>query len=468
MELHGRPGSTLVHRVVVIGSGFGGLFTVKGLRHAPVLVTLIDRTSEHLFQPLLYQVATGILSEGEIAPPVRDVLRHQDNVQVARGNVTSIDINARTVTVSAGGVERVTVYDSLVVAAGAGQSYFGHDAFEMFAPGMKSIDDAIALRARIFGAFELAELETVEARRNALLTFVVVGAGPTGVEMAGQLVELSRRSMHRNFRTIDPAQARVVLIEAGPRVLPAFGDRLSDRAARDLRRLGIDLRVGSSVVEVDERGVEVVTDGLSSRIDAATVIWAAGVSASPLGGLLAHATGAEVTRSGQLVVLPDLTLPGHPEVFVIGDMMRLGQVPGDAQAAIQSGRFAARRIADRARGLDPSEPFHYRNRGRLATISRFRAVAAIGPLRLTGFIAWVLWLIVHLVNLVGFKNRWSVLMHWSVTFVGRSRSERTAPFSSQALPNLGQTQSSDASEAGPQHPMLDVEENHSRTSGGTS
>ena len=431
------------HRVVVVGSGFGGLFATQALRRAPVDVTLVDRTSQHLFQPLLYQVATGILSEGEIAPPARDVLRHQRNARVVLGEVTAIDLDARTVTVSTGGLDRLTPYDSLVVAAGAGQSYFGHHEFQEFAPGMKSIDDAIALRARIFGAFELAEVETDPTRRTALLTFVVVGAGPTGVEMAGQLVELSRRSMRGNFRSFDPAAARVVLVEAGPRVLAAFGERLSDRAARDLARLGVEVRTGTSVVRVDGEGVEVSADGATARIDAATVFWAAGVSASPLGSLLARATGAGQARSGQLDVLPDLTLPGHPEVFVVGDMMRVDQVPGDAQAAIQSGRYAARRIADRLRGADTAQPFRYRDRGRLATISRFRAVAAIGPFRLTGFVAWVLWLVVHLVNLVGFKNRLSVLMHWSVTFVGRSRSERTAPFSSLVLGDRARSDDTD-------------------------
>ena len=421
------------HRVVIVGSGFGGLFATKALRRSPVEVTLVDGTSQHLFQPLLYQVATGILSEGEIAPPVRDVLRRQRNVRVMLGVVTSIDVVQRVAHLKTIDGERTVPYDSLVVAAGASHSYFGHDEYERFAPGMKSIDDAIALRAKIFGAFERAEVEQVESRRAALLTFVVVGGGPTGVEMAGQLAELSRRSMHGNFRAIDPAEAHVVLVEAGPRVLPAFGDTLSDRAARDLRRVGVDLRLASSVVHVDDGGVEIVEAGVQSRIAAGTVIWAAGVSASPLGRQLAEATGAELSSSGQAMVLPDLTLPGHPEVFVVGDLMRLGAVPGDAQAAIQSGRFAARRITDRLRERSDSRPFRHRDKGRLATISRFRAVASIGPLRLTGFVAWILWLVVHLLSLVGFKNRWSVLMHWAVSFVGRARSERTAPFAARAL-----------------------------------
>lgn len=412
---------------MVIGSGFGGLFATKELRRAPVQITLIDRANHHLFQPLLYQLTTGILSEGEIAPPTREVLRHQKNVRVVVGEVTGIDLAARTVSSQVLGRTHVTPYDSLIVAAGSGQSYFGNDDFADFAPGMKSIDDALRLRSRIFGAYELAELETDDAARAALLTFVVVGGGPTGVEMAGQLAELSRRGLRGEFRSFDPAQARVILVEAGPALLGGYGPALSDKTRRALERLGVEVRLDTRVVGVDAAGVDVVEpDGRTARFEAATKVWAAGVAASPLGGLLADAAGIETNRSGQLAVEPDLSLPGHPEVFVVGDMMKLPGKAAVAQVAIQGGRFAARRIAGRLRGRPGPETFHYRDKGMLAMISRFRAVASIGPVRSAGFAAWVLWLGVHLMYLVGFRNRLSVLMHWTVSFLGRGRSERTA------------------------------------------
>jgi NADH dehydrogenase len=416
------------HRVVVIGSGFGGLFATEQLRREPVQVILIDRTPYHLFQPLLYQMATGILSEGEIAPAAREILKRQRNVRVLLGDVSHIDLNARTVTSSATGLVTVTPYDSLIVAAGAGQSYFGNEKFAEFAPGMKSIDDALALRGQIFGAFEMAELEPDPQRRAAWLTFVVVGGGPTGVEMAGQLAELSRRGLTNNFTAFDPADARVILVEAGHGLLTDFGSNLSQRARRSLEHLGVEVRIDTSVIDVHAGGVTTrASDGSTQHIAANTRVWAAGVSASPLGGLLAGASGAQLTRSGQVEVLPDCTLPGHSEVFVVGDLMRLGQMPGVAQVAIQSGRFAARQIGHRVRGRDTEPAFHYRDKGTMATISRFKAIAVIGPLRLSGLPAWLLWLGVHLVYLIGFKNRVTVLLHWAVTFLGRARSERSAP-----------------------------------------
>ncbi|GAA2050095.1 NAD(P)/FAD-dependent oxidoreductase [Catenulispora yoronensis] len=417
---------TTPHRVVVIGSGFGGLFATKTLRRAPVQVTLIDRTSHHLFQPLLYQLATGILSEGEIAPPTREVLRRQKNARVLVGEVTGIDLDARTVTSRVLGRSRTTPYDSLVVAAGSGQSYFGNDGFAEYAPSMKSIDDALRLRARIFGAYELAELEEDEAARTALLTFVVVGGGPTGVEMAGQLAELARRGLRGEFRSFDSASARVLLVEAGPALLNGFGERLSARTKQSLEKLGVEVRLDTKVVGVDAAGVDLHRpDGSPERVRAATKVWAAGVAASPLGGLLAGATGLGTNRSGQLPVEPDLSLRGHPEVFVVGDMMQLPGKPAVAQVAIQGGRFAARRISDRLRGRSGADTFRYHDKGMLATISRFRAVASVGPIRTTGFWAWILWLVVHLMYLIGFRNRLSVLMHWAVSFVGRGRAERT-------------------------------------------
>jgi NADH dehydrogenase len=415
------------HRVVVIGSGFGGLFATKALRRAPVEVTLIDRSNHHLFQPLLYQVATGILSEGEIAPPTREVLRKQKNVRVLLGDVTAIDVDTRQVMSVVGDQTTVTPYDSLIVAAGAGQSYFGNDQFAEFAPGMKSVEDALELRGRIFGALELAELEPDPEKRAGWLTFVVVGAGPTGVEMAGQLAELSRHSLKGNFTTFDPADNQVILVEAAGAVLATFGPQLSAKAERDLRKVGVDVRLHAPVVGVDAEGVDVGgPDDTVTRIPARTVVWAAGVSASPLGGLLAKEAGAETNRNGQVAVEPDCTLVGHPEVFVVGDMMQ--GVPGVAQVAIQSGRFAAKQIRNRLKGKPTDQAWHYRDKGSLATISRLRAIASVGPLKVSGLAAWLLWLVVHLVYLVGFRNRYSVLMHWAVTFLGNGRAERTASF----------------------------------------
>jgi NADH dehydrogenase len=324
------------HRVVVIGSGFGGLFGTKALRRADVDVTMIARTTHHLFQPLLYQVATGILSEGEIAPPTREVLSRQENARVLLGDVRDVDLEARTVTHHVLGRETVTPYDSLIVAAGAGQSYFGNDQFAEFAPGMKSIDDALELRGRIFGAFELAEIMAGKGEDvDHLLTFVVVGAGPTGVEMAGQIAELSRRTLHRDFRAITTREARVILLDPAAQVLPPFGAKLGERTRSALEKLGVEVQLGAMVTDVDERGLVVQDkDGTQRRIEAVTKIWAAGVQASPLGKILADQSGAALDRAGRIGVNPDLTLPGHPEVFVVGDMIALNNLPGVAQVAI--------------------------------------------------------------------------------------------------------------------------------------
>ena len=415
------------HRVVVIGAGFGGLFAIKALRHAPVDITLINGTAYHLFQPLLYQVATGILSEGEIAPSTREVLHRQKNARVVLGTVTHVDLDARTVTSTVLGRESVTAYDSLLVAAGAGQSWFGNDHFATHAPGMKSIDDALELRGRIFGAFEMAELGAVRGENvDHLLTFVVVGAGPTGVEMAGQIAELAHRTLKRDFRAINTRQARVILLDAAPQVLPPFGKKLGEHTKKDLEKLGVEVILGAMVTDLDERGIDVAyKDGRTERIVAVTKIWAAGVQASPLGRTLAAQTGAPLDRAGRIGVNPDLTLPGHPEVFVVGDMIALDNLPGVAQVAIQGGKYAAKEIKRRLSGKPSLPAFHYFDKGSLATISRFRAVALIGRLKLTGFLAWLIWLAVHLVYLTGFKNQLSALMRWSVSFLGRGRSERT-------------------------------------------
>jgi NADH dehydrogenase len=414
------------HRVVVIGSGFGGLFGTKALEDAPVQVTMVAKTTHHLFQPLLYQVATGILSEGEVAPPTREVLAKQRNAEVLLGEVTDIDLERRTITSRVLNRETVTPYDSLIVAAGAGQSYFGHDEFSEFAPGMKSIDDALELRGRIFGAFELAELADDERDIDRLLTFVVIGAGPTGVEMAGQIAELAHRTLRKDFKRINTRQARVILLDAAPQVLPPFGEKLGAKTKTELEKLGVEVQLGAMVVDVDERGLVVQDkDGTRRRIEAITKVWAAGVQASPLGKQLSEQTGAKLDRAGRIEVNPDLTLPGHPEVFVVGDMISLNNLPGVAQVAIQTARYAAKEIENRHEGKPPQAPFHYFDKGSMATISRFRAVALIGKLRLTGFIAWLIWLGVHLFFMTGFKNRVTALLHWAVSFIGRGRSERT-------------------------------------------
>ena len=414
------------HRVVIVGGGFGGLFATKALSRAPVEITLINGTAYHLFQPLLYQVATGILSEGEIAPAIREVLRRQKNVDVRLGWVTDIDPDRRTASVSAPGLDYSVEYDTLIVAAGSSQSYFGNDQFADFAPGMKSIDDALELRARIFGAFELADLQTDPQVIDRWMTFVVVGAGPTGVEMAGQIAELAHRTLPGEYRHIDPRQARIILIDALPAVLNTFGDRLSTRALRQLHLLGVEVELETKVVAVDATGIDVETKRGRERIGSMTKMWAAGVAAPPLAAQLAKATGVETDRAGRIKVNPDCTLPGHPEIFAVGDMIALDHLPGVAQVAIQSGRHAADQIKRRLAGKETGRPFRYFDKGSMATISRFSAVASIGKLRFSGFVGWLLWLAVHLLYLVGFKNRVTAVLHWAVSFLGRGRSERVA------------------------------------------
>ncbi|MBM9458456.1 NAD(P)/FAD-dependent oxidoreductase [Nocardioides sp. zg-536] len=442
------------HQVVVIGSGFGGLFGTKALRRSDVDVTMIAKTTHHLFQPLLYQVATGILSEGEIAPPTREVLAGQDNAHVLLGEVTGIDLDKRVVTSQVLGRELVTSYDSLIVAAGAGQSYFGNDHFAEFAPGMKSIDDALELRGRIFGAFELAELAAARGEpTDHLLTFVVVGAGPTGVEMAGQIAELAHRTLKDDFRLISTRHARVILVDAAPQVLPPFGAKLGAWTKEKLEGLGVEVLLGALVSEVDERGLVVkYKDGSSQRIDAIAKVWAAGVQASPLGRILSEQTGAPLDRAGRIAVNPDLTLPGYPEVFVVGDMISLDNLPGVAQVAIQGAKYAANEIDGRLKGKPSQGPFKYFDKGSMAIISRFRAVAMVGKMRLTGVLAWLMWLVVHLFYLTGFKNRVTAVLRWAVSFLGRGRSERTSTeqqiFARQALSRLSRGATDLVSEPG--------------------
>lgn len=425
-----HPGATATdrHRVVIIGSGFGGLNAAKALKHADVDIKMIARTTHHLFQPLLYQVATGIISSGEIAPPTRIILRKQKNAQVLLGNVTHIDLANKTVKSELLGHSYVTPFDSLIIAAGAGQSYFGNDHFAEWAPGMKTVDDALELRGRILGAFEQAERSSDPARREKLLTFTVVGAGPTGVEMAGQIAELADHTLKGAFRHIDSTQARVILLDAAPAVLPPMGEKLGKKAAARLEKMGVEIQLGAMVTDVDRNGITVKdSDGTIRRIESATKVWSAGVSASPLGRDLAEQSDVELDRAGRVKVLPDLSIPGYPNVFVVGDMAAVEGVPGMAQGAIQGAKYAAKAIKAELRGADPAqrEPFQYFDKGSMATVSRFSAVAKVGPLEFGGFIAWLAWLVLHLVYLVGFKTKITTLLSWTVTFLSTARGNLT-------------------------------------------
>ncbi len=416
------------HQVVIIGSGFGGLNAAKKLKHADVDIKLIARTTHHLFQPLLYQVATGIVSEGDIAPPTRVVLRRQRNVQVLLGDVTHVDLAGNFVVSDLLGHTYETPYDSLIIAAGAGQSYFGNDQFAEFAPGMKSIDDALEVRGRILSAFEQAERSRDPERRAKLLTFTVIGAGPTGVEMAGQIAELATHTLKGSFRHIDSTRARVILLDAAPAVLPPFGEKLGTRARARLEKMGVEIQLGAMVTDVDRNGITVKdSDGTLRRIESACKVWSAGVQASGLGMDLAEQSSVELDRAGRVKVLPDLSVPGHPDVFVIGDMAAVEGVPGVAQGAIQGAKYVAGMIKAELAGANPAErePFQYFDKGSMATVSRFSAVAKVGPLEFSGFIAWLMWLVLHLVYLVGFKTKISTLLSWTVTFLSTQRGQLT-------------------------------------------
>ena len=414
------------HRVVVVGGGFGGLPATRLLaRTRDIDITLIDRRNHHLFQPLLFQVATGILSPGQISPVLRHMLRKHPNVRVVLSSVTGFDLERRLVqTQSVPGRNDEYPYDSLIVAAGAGQSYFGHDEFALIAPGMKTIDDAMELRRRVYGALELAETMPNSALQRFWTTFVVVGAGPTGVELSGQIRELAARSLRHEFRTIDPASVRVVLIDGGSEPLANFGDRLSGRTRSELEKMGVELRMGLRVTGVDPFGVDAQSaDEKKSRVESGTVIWAAGVQASPLAGLLAEATGAEIDRAGRISVLPDLSLPGHPDVFAVGDMASINQLPGVCEVAMQGGLHAANTIKRRIAGKD-SVPFTYRDLGSAASIGRFKAIVSVRGIRLSGFPGWVVWFFVHIGFLNGFGHRASTMLRWFQAMIGRSRPER--------------------------------------------
>jgi NADH dehydrogenase len=406
-----------VKKVVVIGGGFAGLWAVRAMRKASVSITLIDRSNHHLFQPLLYQVATAGLAAPSIAAPLRHILRDQANVTVLMGEVTRIDTAAREVAVGDRGIP----YDYLLVASGATHAYFGHDEWERHAPGLKNLDDAFAIRARVLSAFEEAEAASDDARCDSCLTFAVIGGGPTGVELAGTLAEIARHTLKSDFRNIDTRKARVLLIEAGPRVLSAFTEDLSAKARKQLEKLGVEVHVGAAVSEIGE---DHLVFG-NQRVAARTILWAAGVAASPLGKLLV--TDAALDRAGRVKVQPDLSLPGHPEVFVAGDLASIAvngkPVPGVAPAAKQMGSQTARNIVALISGR-ATRPFHYRDFGSLATIGRHSAVAQLPNLRLSGIFAWWFWLVLHIYFLIGFRSRLIVLINWAWAYFTYARGAR--------------------------------------------
>ena len=419
------------HHVVIIGAGFGGLFAAKKFKDSDVSVTIVDRTNHHLFQPLLYQVATGILSEGEIAPSIRQILADQDNVRVVKGEVRDVNLEGQTVTADLGGKDEVLEYDSLIVAAGATQSYFGNEHFAEFAPGMKSIDDALEIRARVTGAFERAEITDDPEERNRLLTFVVVGAGPTGVELAGQLAEMAHRTLRDEFREINTKNTRILLVDGGPHVLMPFGKRLGRKAARILEKLNVEVIPNSLVTNVTKEGVTLkdMKTSEESFVPAYCKIWSAGVAASPLGKHVADQAGVEVDRAGRVSVNDDLTVGEHRNVFMIGDMINLNRLPGVAQVAMQGGQYAARTIIDQVENrTSPSSrpPFDYFDKGSMAIVSRFNAVVKMNKAEVSGFLGWLMWLVLHLLYMVGFRNRAVAAFSWGLNSVSRRRWQLTA------------------------------------------
>lgn len=408
------PNESLPH-VVIVGGGFAGLSAARALDHAPVRITLVDRRNHHLFQPLLYQVATAALNPGDIAYPIRSVLRRQRNARTILAEVERVDVERRVLVLADGEL----AYDLLILAPGAGHSYFGKDDWEEWAPGLKSIEDALEIRRRVLSAFEAAERATEPGQVAPLLTFVIVGGGATGIELAGALLEIGRHTVARDFRSFDPRTLRVVLVEAAPRVLPPYSEKLSAAARAQLERLGVEVRTGVHVTRIDASGVWLGDE----RIEAHTVLWAAGVAASPLGRSL----GTPLDRAGRVLVEPDLSVPGHPEIFVAGDLMAIQQdgqpVPGIAPAAIQAGEAAAHNAFARARGRS-TKPFRYADRGSLATIGRAAAVGRIGRFELTGFSAWLVWWLVHIAHLIGFRNRLAVMIGWAWQYFAFARGAR--------------------------------------------
>lgn len=414
------------HHVVVIGAGFGGINAVKKLKDADVEITLIDKKNHHLFQPMLYQVATGVISAGEIAPSTRQILRHQDNVNFVNGEVTDVNIKDQTVTAELDGAVRTYGYDSLIVAAGAGQSYFGNDHFAEHAPGMKTLDDAFEIRSRIISAFEKAELEEDPAKREKLLTFVIVGAGPTGVELTGQIAELAQRTFAGTYSNFGSSSAKIYLLDGAPQVLPPFGKRLGRKAQRTLEKLGVDVRLNAMVTDVTADAVTYKNMKTEEEvtIEAATKIWSAGVAASPLGKLIADQAGVEADRAGRVSVNEDLTVGEYKNVYIVGDMISLNRLPGVAQVAIQGGNHVGKLIEakiDEESTANEAEPFEYFDKGSMAVISRFNAVVKLGKTEFAGFPAWISWLGLHIFYIVGFRSRTLVALHWLLNAFSRDR-----------------------------------------------
>jgi NADH dehydrogenase len=412
------------HRVVIIGGGFGGLSAALRLKRTPVQVTLVDRRNYHLFQPLLYQVATGSLSPANIAEPLRNILKKQKNTRVLLAEVTQIDPANRRVILSDGAID----YDTLVVATGSSHQYFGHDEWQKFAPGLKTVEDATAMRRRILLAFEAAEREPDPAKRRAWMTFVIVGGGATGAELAGALGEIANDTLRHNFRGIDPTQASILLVEGAERVLPPYPPRLSEAARRMLIHLGVTIRTGAVVTDIEDRSVTIRAGERSEKIPTRTVLWAAGVLGSPLGRCLFEQAGAPLDKAGRVIVEPDLSVPGHPEIFVIGDLAsylhQTGQpLPGVAQPAIQEGKYVAEVIARRLRA-DETRPFHYFDKGNMATIGRGAAVADLRGLEVAGLPAWLLWIFIHLLYIVQFQNRLLIMLQWAWLYISFDRSAR--------------------------------------------
>ena len=414
-------------RVVVVGGGFAGLFAARMLARAPVHVVLLDRAEHHTFQPLLYQCATGILSEGKIAAPLRQLLRKHSNVDFVLAEVTGIDAEHRRVLARRPLGEQIEfAYDYLILAAGVRQSYFGHDEYAAFAPGMKTIEDAMKIRRRIFGAFEMAESAIDPAERRRWLTFALVGAGPTGVELAGQIREVATKTLRKEYRNIKPEDARVMLFDGGDAPLAMFGPKLSALAARDLRGLGVELHMGSIVTEADLQGLQVKDhDGNLTRHEVGTILWTAGVQAPSLAETVAKATGAQQDRAGRLQCGKDLSLPGHPEILVTGDMMSLDKLPGVAEVAMQTGLYAGRRVGHQAQGKSFDKPFKYRDLGSAAYISRGKAVVSMPGMSFGGFPGWVVWLFIHIGFLTGYRNRIGAVLGWWFAFTRDIRRERT-------------------------------------------
>ena len=416
--------------MVVVGGGFAGIRVTRALARSDADITIVDRTNHHLFQPLLYQVATGILPDGLIAPALRSVVRKQANARVVLAEVLHLDLDGRVVhALAPDGRKLVLPYDTLVVAAGCADAYFGHDEWAVFAPGLKTLEDARRLRSHILGAFEMAELATDPAERAAYLTFAVIGAGPTGVEMVGQVAELAHEALPREYKSVATAEAKILLIEAGPEVLAAFAPRLQRYTRRRLQEMGVEILLNTAARAMDDDSVTIKGPDGDRRIPARTKIWAAGVQAPPLAAMLARATGADTDRAGRVAVLPDCRLPGHPEVFAIGDMVRLNDLPGVAQPAIQQGTYVGRLIRARLAGKTESAPFAYRDKGSMATIGHLSAVTDSFGMKLTGVTGYTMWGFVHVFYLIGWANRVAAVLNWAraLTFT-KNRPHRTITF----------------------------------------